>query len=183
MADAAEVEVAHIDGYQGREKVCIVISCVRSNQRQEVGFFSRANRLNVALTRARSGLVIVGNIDTFKKHTHWRSLARSYQQRGLMRTGSPVAPGAFSVRLPEPFTEAEDATLDAVLQTETPVAAVAALSLPMAEGYDVPAETAADEDRVAAFCVEFQCVADSLVAEGQGDSLAFALALLTLYAP
>ncbi|OUT54053.1 MAG: hypothetical protein CBB71_23335 [Rhodopirellula sp. TMED11] len=178
VADAAEVEVANIDGYQGREKVFIVISCVRSNQRQEVGFFSRANRLNVALTRARSGLVIVGNIDTFKKHTHWRSLARSYQQRGLMRTGSPVAPGAFSVRLPEPFTEAEDATLDAVLQTETPVAAVAALSLPMAEGYDVPAETAADEDRVAAFCVEFQRVADSLVAEGQGDSLALALALL-----
>ena len=59
-----EVEVSSIDGFQGREADIIVYVTVRCNQQRELGFLKDMRRLNVAVTRAKVGMIIIGNKDT-----------------------------------------------------------------------------------------------------------------------
>ncbi|KAF9256839.1 P-loop containing nucleoside triphosphate hydrolase protein [Marasmius fiardii PR-910] len=58
------MEIGTVDGMQGREKDAVIISLVRSNEKKEVGFLSEKRRLNVAMTRAKRHLCIVGDSST-----------------------------------------------------------------------------------------------------------------------
>ncbi|KAG4414151.1 hypothetical protein IFR04_012717 [Cadophora malorum] len=60
------IELGSVDGFQGREKEVIIVSLVRSNSDREVGFLSDRRRLNVAMTRPRRSLVIVGDSETLQ---------------------------------------------------------------------------------------------------------------------
>ena len=77
------IEVRTVDGYQGREKELIVVSTVRSNSEGRVGFLSDWRRLNVAITRAGSGLVIVGDSKTLSNDAHWRAFIDWCKENGV----------------------------------------------------------------------------------------------------
>ncbi len=62
------LEVGTVDGFQGREKEAVVVDLVRSNDRGEVGFLSDVRRMNVAITRARRFLLVVGDGATLASH-------------------------------------------------------------------------------------------------------------------
>jgi predicted DNA helicase len=64
LLDAPDLEVDTVDEFQGREKELIAISLVRSNERDQLGFLTDYRRLNVALTRAKRKLVVVGDTGT-----------------------------------------------------------------------------------------------------------------------
>lgn len=67
----SDIMIASIDAFQGREKNFMVMSCVRSNAENKVGFLSDERRLNVALTRAKYGLVLVGDKTCLKSSPVW----------------------------------------------------------------------------------------------------------------
>ncbi|EGO01032.1 hypothetical protein SERLA73DRAFT_105557 [Serpula lacrymans var. lacrymans S7.3] len=60
----SDLEIGTVDGMQGREKEAVIISLVRSNEKREVGFLKEKRRLNVAMTRARRHLCVVGDSST-----------------------------------------------------------------------------------------------------------------------
>lgn len=62
-----EIEISTVDGFQGREKDVIVMSLVRSNDNHEVGFLAEDRRINVAITRPRRQLCVIGDTETLSK--------------------------------------------------------------------------------------------------------------------
>ncbi|KAG0041009.1 hypothetical protein BGZ82_003620 [Podila clonocystis] len=66
--DYPDIEIGTVDGFQGREKQAVILTLVRSNDEGEVGFLSDRRRLNVAMTRAKRHLCVVGNSETLSKN-------------------------------------------------------------------------------------------------------------------
>ena len=80
------LEVDSVDGFQGREKEAVVVSLVRSNDLGEVGFLSDVRRMNVAITRARKKLVVVGDSATVARHPFYEAFVRHAQETGAWRS-------------------------------------------------------------------------------------------------
>ncbi|KAI4292359.1 regulator of nonsense transcripts 1 [Pancytospora philotis] len=85
--EPGNLEISNVDGFQGREKDFIIVSLVRSNTYQGIGFVADKRRMNVALTRAKHGLAIVGNPFTLYKNEMWANLLDWYDARGSIFEG------------------------------------------------------------------------------------------------
>jgi regulator of nonsense transcripts 1 len=72
--------VMTVDSWQGREKPFMIMSTVRSNDDRQIGFLNSYRRLNVALTRAQHGLIIVGNRYTLSSDNNWSALINHFEQ-------------------------------------------------------------------------------------------------------
>lgn len=83
-----EIEIASVDAFQGREKDIIILTCVRSNEHQGIGFLNDPRRLNVALTRAKYGIIIVGNPKVLSKQQLWNNLLNFYKEKKVLVEGS-----------------------------------------------------------------------------------------------
>lgn len=68
------ISVNTVDGFQGQERDVILVSLVRSNDEGQIGFLKDLRRMNVAMTRARMKLIILGNKDTMTKHPFYKKL-------------------------------------------------------------------------------------------------------------
>ena len=68
------ISVNTVDGFQGQERDIIVISLVRANADGQIGFLSDLRRMNVAITRARMKLIILGDVQTMTRHPFYRKL-------------------------------------------------------------------------------------------------------------
>lgn len=71
-----------VDGFQGQERDVIFISLVRTNEEGQIGFLNDLRRMNVAITRARMKLVILGEAETLKHHGFYRKLLEFIQNIG-----------------------------------------------------------------------------------------------------
>lgn len=79
-------EIGTVDGFQGREKEVVVISLVRSNAINEIGFLSDRRRMNVALTRARRKLVVIGDSATLGVDDFYQQFFDYVEARGAYQT-------------------------------------------------------------------------------------------------
>lgn len=79
-----QLDIRTVDGFQGREKEMVIISTVRANGKKSVGFLRDSRRANVALTRARRGLVVVGDPNTLSRaSTCWAPWVAHARKSGL----------------------------------------------------------------------------------------------------
>ncbi|MCB0010173.1 MAG: hypothetical protein KDE04_27095, partial [Anaerolineales bacterium] len=81
-----EIEVNSIDGFQGREKEVILLSLVRANQEGQIGFLAETRRLNVALTRARRRLIVIGDSATITAEPFYGRLIDYCETVGAYRS-------------------------------------------------------------------------------------------------
>src|SRR5262249_5864734 len=81
-----ELEIDSVDGFQGREKEAVVLSLVRSNRENDIGFLADVRRMNVALTRARRKLLVIGDSATLSAHPFYQNLFTYFEAIGAYHT-------------------------------------------------------------------------------------------------
>ncbi|TWU23360.1 ATP-dependent RecD-like DNA helicase [Novipirellula galeiformis] len=81
-----EVEIDTVDGFQGREKEVVLLTMVRSNDKAEIGFLADTRRTNVALTRARRKMIMVGDSATLASNEFYASLLQYFEDAGAYQS-------------------------------------------------------------------------------------------------
>jgi ATP-dependent RNA/DNA helicase IGHMBP2 len=84
------IAINTVDAFQGQERDVVAISFVRSNDRSEVGFLADIRRTNVAMTRARKKLLLVGDSATLGSHPFYSSLIDYFQQEGFYKSAFEI---------------------------------------------------------------------------------------------
>ena len=79
--------VLTIDEFQGSEKNYIIFSSVRSNDSKSIGFLNDFRRLNVAITRAKYGLIIIGDAELLANSDLWANLIKFYSNNNMIFEG------------------------------------------------------------------------------------------------
>jgi ATP-dependent RNA/DNA helicase IGHMBP2 len=82
----AGLEIDSVDGFQGREKEAVLVSLVRSNTANDIGFLADVRRMNVALTRARRKLLVIGDSATLAVHPFYQKLFAYFEAVGAHRS-------------------------------------------------------------------------------------------------
>jgi superfamily I DNA and/or RNA helicase len=86
-----EVYVTVVDNYQGEENDIILLSLVRSNKEERIGFLAEENRVCVALSRAKEGLFVVGNMEMLSAHNAtWKAVRRSLGEKEALGEAIPL---------------------------------------------------------------------------------------------
>ncbi len=87
------ISINTVDGFQGQEKDIIMISMVRGNDNGKIGFLNDLRRMNVAITRARMKLIILGDAETLNHHPFYRKLYEYIKENGKVTELEKVKPG------------------------------------------------------------------------------------------
>ena len=88
-----KIAINTIDGFQGQERNVVFISLVRSNDDGKIGFLSDLRRMNVAMTRARMKLVIIGSAATLTRHPFYEKLFLSQKKENGVKKVSEISDG------------------------------------------------------------------------------------------
>ena len=85
---AQQVEIGTVEYFQGREKKIIIMSCVRTGD--SMGFLSDHRRLNVALSRAQCGMIVIGNFRLMQKDRKWREVIELAYDKNCVVQSAPA---------------------------------------------------------------------------------------------
>jgi superfamily I DNA and/or RNA helicase len=85
--EMATLEIDSVDAFQGREKEAVILSLVRSNREGQLGFLTDTRRMNVAMTRAKRKLIMIGDSATLSNHAFFEDLLRYIESINGYRSG------------------------------------------------------------------------------------------------
>jgi len=94
-----QVQARTVDGFQGQERLAIVFSCVRSNEGRKVGFMSDVRRINVAITRAKQHVCVIGDSETLCSDPFMKGLVDHVERTGHVSSAAEfnIAPNTRAV--------------------------------------------------------------------------------------
>ncbi|CAD8067204.1 unnamed protein product [Paramecium sonneborni] len=104
-----------VDSFQGQEKDIIIFSCVRSSDCKGIGFLSDGRRINVALTRAKYALFVIGNGLTLSKGQLWRNFLLNMQERELYRKIDSIKKYSFQNILKDEWEDEDKKMADKLI--------------------------------------------------------------------